>query len=102
MELYGVAFLGVWFFRLAIFISAEDPYRFFDWKVTFGEILPLGVPQQACCRFMINSLSIFFLSNISLSVCLSSGDTDQRAIPWAGHLRGYKRQSNYQRAQRLI
>ncbi|RLN18330.1 hypothetical protein C2845_PM02G27030 [Panicum miliaceum] len=25
---------------------AEDPYRFFDWDVTYGEISPLGVSQQ--------------------------------------------------------
>ena len=27
---------------------AEDPYRFFDWVVTFGDIYPLGVRQQVC------------------------------------------------------
>ncbi|KAI3473731.1 hypothetical protein Pfo_031189 [Paulownia fortunei] len=25
---------------------AEDPYLFFEWKVTYGTISPLGVPQQ--------------------------------------------------------
>lgn len=25
---------------------AEDPYRFFEWNVTYGTIYPLGVPQQ--------------------------------------------------------
>jgi hypothetical protein len=25
---------------------AEAPYRFFDWNVTYGDINPLGVPQQ--------------------------------------------------------
>ncbi|XP_057829304.1 L-ascorbate oxidase homolog [Cryptomeria japonica] len=34
---------------IALFSSsalAEDPYKFFTWKVTYGTIWPLGVPQQ--------------------------------------------------------
>ena len=27
-------------------VGAEDPYRFFDWNVTYGDIYPLGVRQQ--------------------------------------------------------
>ncbi|OEL31009.1 L-ascorbate oxidase-like protein [Dichanthelium oligosanthes] len=27
--------------------AAEAPYRFYDWEVTYGNINPLGVPQQA-------------------------------------------------------
>ncbi|KAK2657378.1 hypothetical protein Ddye_010430 [Dipteronia dyeriana] len=27
-------------------VNAEDPYRYFTWKVTYGLISPLGVPQQ--------------------------------------------------------
>ncbi|PON60602.1 Copper-resistance protein [Parasponia andersonii] len=27
-------------------VTAEDPYRFFDWNVTYGDIYPLGVRQQ--------------------------------------------------------
>lgn len=27
-------------------INAEDPYRFFTWKVTYGDIYPMGVKQQ--------------------------------------------------------
>lgn len=30
----------------AFLAHAEDPYLFFDWKVTYGTISPLGVPQQ--------------------------------------------------------
>ncbi|XP_023742749.1 L-ascorbate oxidase homolog [Lactuca sativa] len=32
-------------------INAEDPYRFFTWKVTYGDIYPMGVKQQG---IMIN------------------------------------------------
>ncbi|GFQ06702.1 l-ascorbate oxidase homolog [Phtheirospermum japonicum] len=27
-------------------VSADDPYRFFNWNVTYGDIYPLGVRQQ--------------------------------------------------------
>ncbi|KAF1002374.1 hypothetical protein AG4045_001612 [Apium graveolens] len=30
----------------AFSIQAEDPYRFFNWNVTYGDIYPLGVRQQ--------------------------------------------------------
>ncbi|VVB09590.1 unnamed protein product [Arabis nemorensis] len=28
------------------FVEAEDPYRYFDWRVTYGNIYPLGCPPQ--------------------------------------------------------
>ena len=31
---------------LAACASGEDPYRFFTWNVTYGDIYPLGVKQQ--------------------------------------------------------
>jgi len=36
------------------FVQADDPYRFFDWRVTYGNISPLGIPQRV----------FFFFSNI--------------------------------------
>lgn len=27
-------------------VNGENPYRFFTWKVTYGDIYPLGVKQQ--------------------------------------------------------
>lgn len=27
-------------------VGAEDPYRFFNWNITYGRIYPLGLPQQ--------------------------------------------------------
>lgn len=27
-------------------VNGEDPYRFFTWNVTYGDIYPLGVRQQ--------------------------------------------------------
>ncbi|KAK1400366.1 L-ascorbate oxidase-like [Heracleum sosnowskyi] len=37
--------LGLFVALLAI-VEAEDPYRFFNWNVTYGDIYPLGVRQQ--------------------------------------------------------
>lgn len=34
------------FAALFAIVVAEDPYRFFDWNITYGDIFPLGVPQQ--------------------------------------------------------
>ncbi|XP_024960835.1 L-ascorbate oxidase homolog [Cynara cardunculus var. scolymus] len=31
---------------MAARINGEDPYRFFNWNVTYGDIYPLGVKQQ--------------------------------------------------------
>ncbi|KAJ4826910.1 hypothetical protein Tsubulata_006137 [Turnera subulata] len=36
----------VLFSTLLVFVSAEDPYLFFDWNITYGDIYPLGVKQQ--------------------------------------------------------
>ncbi|KAF3537766.1 hypothetical protein F2Q69_00020841 [Brassica cretica] len=33
-------------FSLLFAVTAEDPYRFFNWNVTYGDIYPLGVRQQ--------------------------------------------------------
>lgn len=42
------------FFCIAIslfcIVRAEDPYRFFNWNVTYGDIYPLGVRQQVCWK----------------------------------------------------
>lgn len=39
------SFLGI--------VTAEDPYRFLNWNVTYGDIYPLGVRQQVCRLFVI-------------------------------------------------
>ncbi|RZC80381.1 hypothetical protein C5167_042960 [Papaver somniferum] len=33
-------------FLFVTFVYGEDPYRFFTWKVTFGDIYPLGIKQR--------------------------------------------------------
>lgn len=34
-------------------VTAEDPYRFFDWNVTYGDIYPLGVRQQVLGQHIV-------------------------------------------------
>lgn len=38
-----VLFLAVY---VAVVVDAEDPYKFFSWNITYGDIYPLGVRQQ--------------------------------------------------------
>ncbi|KAJ0547323.1 putative laccase [Helianthus annuus] len=33
-------------FCLVAIVNAEDPYRFFTWNVTYGDIYPTGIRQQ--------------------------------------------------------
>ncbi|XP_058753773.1 L-ascorbate oxidase homolog [Vicia villosa] len=40
---YLILFLATFFFTS---VNSEDPYKFFTWKVTYGDIYPLGVKQQ--------------------------------------------------------
>ena len=44
-----VALLGI--------VGAEDPYRFFNWNVTYGDIYPLGVRQQVHGPVKVSSLT---------------------------------------------
>lgn len=41
-------------------VNGEDPYRFITWKVTYGDIYPLGVKQQVtphCVHFSVSFVS---------------------------------------------
>lgn len=40
------ASLVVFFLFLGNGVNCEDPYRFITWKITYGDIYPLGVKQQ--------------------------------------------------------
>lgn len=46
-------FLGLLAWACISCVTAEDPYRFFNWVVTYGQISPLGVPQRVCKLFAI-------------------------------------------------
>nr|GEX40600.1 L-ascorbate oxidase homolog [Tanacetum cinerariifolium] len=47
MDSPNFGFLAVLLCVTLTLVTAEDPYHFFDWKVTYGTLSPLGVPQQA-------------------------------------------------------
>ena len=44
---------------VVVVVQAEDPYRFFNWNVTYGDIAPLGVRQQVC-KLMYIMLSVIY------------------------------------------
>ncbi|KAL5730007.1 hypothetical protein ACHQM5_002886 [Ranunculus cassubicifolius] len=41
---FFISFIVLFFVSLCV--NGEDPYRFFTWNVTYGDIYPLGVKQQ--------------------------------------------------------
>ncbi|RZC46362.1 hypothetical protein C5167_039323 [Papaver somniferum] len=82
-----------------ISINAEDPYRFFDWVVTYGDIYPLGVKQQG---ILINgqfpgpqidcvtndNLIINVLNNLTEPFLLSWNGLQQRRNSWQDGMPG--------------
>ncbi|MCL7023832.1 hypothetical protein MKW94_020226 [Papaver nudicaule] len=80
-------------------INAEDPYRFFDWVVTYGDIYPLGVKQQG---ILINgqfpgpqidsvtndNLIINVLNNLTEPFLLSWNGLQQRRNSWQDGMPG--------------
>ncbi|XP_030460412.1 L-ascorbate oxidase homolog [Syzygium oleosum] len=42
----AVVSLAVLVLSLASCVNGDDPYRFYNWNVTYGDIYPLGVKQQ--------------------------------------------------------
>jgi len=40
--------------------SAEDPYKFFNWNVTYGDIYPLGVRQRVRVFHFKSNLNLTF------------------------------------------
>lgn len=78
-----------------VFVNAEDPYRFFTWNVTYGNIYPLGVRQQVCAIiFLCKSCNLTTLSLgwsekrfLFLLFCVfCAGDSDKRTISRARYL----------------
>lgn len=41
-------------------VNADNPYRYYTWKITYGDIYPLGVKQQVHLSSPL-SLSLSFL-----------------------------------------
>lgn len=82
--------IGACFFLLfTLFLSAqvngEDPYRFFTWNVTYGDIYPLGVKQQG---ILINGQfpgpQIDCVTNDNLIINVYNSLTEPFLISWNG------------------
>ncbi|KAG0461838.1 hypothetical protein HPP92_020314 [Vanilla planifolia] len=70
---------------VAVFTAADDPYRFFDWNVTFGDIFPLGVKQQG---ILINGQfpgpDVYSVTNDNVIVNVHNSLTEPFLISWNG------------------
>ncbi|KAH7518330.1 hypothetical protein FEM48_Zijuj09G0159900 [Ziziphus jujuba var. spinosa] len=77
--------LGLSLFVLASLAFAEDPYRFFDWNVTYGDIYPLGVRQQG---ILINGQfpgpDIYSVTNDNLIINVHNSLPEPFLISWSG------------------
>ncbi|XP_062117538.1 L-ascorbate oxidase homolog [Humulus lupulus] len=66
-------------------VRAEDPYRFFDWNVTYGNIYPLGVRQQG---ILINGQfpgpDIHSVTNDNLIINVHNSLDEPFLISWNG------------------
>lgn len=66
-------------------VTAEDPYRFFDWNVTYGDIYPLGVRQQG---ILINGQfpgpDIYSVTNDNLIINVHNSLPEPFLLTWNG------------------
>ncbi|XP_047159045.1 L-ascorbate oxidase homolog [Vigna umbellata] len=66
-----------------VFVAAEDPYRFFDWTVTYGDIYPLGIKQQG---ILINGQfpgpEIYSVTNDNLIINVRNNLTEPFLLSW--------------------
>ncbi|PWA84323.1 SKU5-similar 6 [Artemisia annua] len=70
---------------LVAIASAEDPYRFFNWNVTYGDIYPLGVRQQG---ILINGKfpgpDIYSVTNDNLIINVINSLDEPFLLSWNG------------------
>ncbi|KAL8060116.1 hypothetical protein ABFX02_02G003400 [Erythranthe guttata] len=70
---------------VAIVGSAEDPYRFFTWNITYGDISPLGVPQQG---ILINGQfpgpDIYSVTNDNIIINVFNNLPEPFLLSWNG------------------
>ncbi|KAI4375804.1 hypothetical protein MLD38_013630 [Melastoma candidum] len=66
-------------------VSAEDPYRFFDWRVSYGVVSPLGVPQLA---ILINGMfpgpDLYSVTNDNLIINVHNDLPESFLLSWNG------------------
>ncbi|CAK9177895.1 unnamed protein product [Ilex paraguariensis] len=70
---------------LITIVGAEDPYRFFTWKITYGDIYPLGVRQQG---ILINGQfpgpDIYSVTNDNLIINVHNNLPEPFLLSWSG------------------
>ncbi|XP_010498473.1 PREDICTED: L-ascorbate oxidase homolog [Camelina sativa] len=70
---------------LIIVVMAEDPYRYFQWHITYGDIYPMGVKQQG---ILINKMfpgpEIRCVTNDNLIINVFNHLDEPFLISWAG------------------
>ncbi|XP_052203218.1 L-ascorbate oxidase homolog [Diospyros lotus] len=86
MQLNLVVRLWVTVAALLLAIAgAEDPYRFFNWNVTYGDIYPLGVRQQG---ILVNGQfpgpDIYSVTNDNLIVNVFNSLDEPFLLSWSG------------------
>ncbi|KAK4378176.1 hypothetical protein RND71_000038 [Anisodus tanguticus] len=66
-------------------VVAEDPYRYFDWRISYGDIYPLGVRQQG---ILINGQfpgpDIYSVTNDNLIINVHNDLPEPFLITWNG------------------
>ncbi|XP_010266098.1 PREDICTED: L-ascorbate oxidase homolog [Nelumbo nucifera] len=80
-----VVFFCVVLVLLFAVVKAEDPYRFFTWNVTYGDIYPLGVRQQG---ILINGQfpgpDIYSVTNDNLIINVYNSLPEPFLLSWNG------------------
>lgn len=64
-------FLGLVAWLSTVSVRAEDPYRYFTFEFTYGQIAPLGVKQRvrvaaalSCLQCLNADIYVYYLSSI--------------------------------------
>ncbi|KAE9616414.1 hypothetical protein Lal_00034846 [Lupinus albus] len=87
MKLIGtlLSLFSISFVLEVVHVAAEDPYRFFDWNITYGDIYPLGVKQQG---ILINGQfpgpEIYSVTNDNLIINVHNSLPEPFLISWNG------------------
>ncbi|KAK2434935.1 L-ascorbate oxidase protein [Trifolium repens] len=73
------------FCSIFFLVVSEDPYRFFDWNITYGDIYPLGVKQRG---ILINGQfpgpEIYAVTNDNLIINVHNSLPEPFLLSWNG------------------
>ncbi|KAL4318279.1 hypothetical protein GQ457_18G018690 [Hibiscus cannabinus] len=77
--------LAVVLVLVSVYVRAEDPYRFFTWNVTYGDVFPLGVRQQG---ILINGQfpgpDLYSVTNDNLIINVYNNLDEPFLLSWNG------------------